>query len=251
MRIPEDHWMRNTAIAHRGLWNKDIPENSLLAYKNAADNGFAIEIDVHLTTDGEVVSFHDATLLRMTGVDRKITDCSLKELKGYKLLETEYTIPTLKEILPIVKDKSPLLIELKSYSKEMVGKLEKATYDILKDYDGDFAIQSFNPFSVKWFTDNAPEIIRGQLSSYFIGDSMKRLNKLLLKKLFFNNQTKVDFVSYDQRNIPNRYIEKAKREGKVIIAWTVVTSQREKELQPIVDNIIFENYVRKTNTFPE
>ena len=62
MRINKDYWLLNTPIAHRGLWGGDLIENSLPAYQNAVNNGYAIEIDLYSTTDGEIVCFHDATL---------------------------------------------------------------------------------------------------------------------------------------------------------------------------------------------
>ncbi|MEG1519501.1 MAG: glycerophosphodiester phosphodiesterase family protein [Clostridia bacterium] len=242
MRVEKNHWLRTTHIAHRGLWGGDVPENTLAAYKAAADAGFAIEIDVHLTADGQVVSHHDANTLRMTGVDKKICETTLDELRKLRIANTDESIPTLKEILPIVKGKSPLLIEIKSESTK-VGALEQALYDIIKDYDGDYAIQSFNPYSVRWYTDNAPSIIRGQLSSFFEGDHRPKFQSFVLKRLLFNRSTKVDFVSYQQKNLPNKYVTKAKRQGKLIIGWTVTSQKRQDELKELTDNVIFENYL--------
>ena len=74
-RIPENHWLRTKPIAHRGYWGGDVPENSRAAYERAAEKGYPIEIDVYLTKDEKIVSFHDGTLKRMTGrgsVDRKV-----------------------------------------------------------------------------------------------------------------------------------------------------------------------------------
>ena len=55
-------------IAHRGLFNtEEAPENSLAAFKLAIEKGYAIELDTQVSSDGEVVVFHDATLNRMCG----------------------------------------------------------------------------------------------------------------------------------------------------------------------------------------
>ncbi len=242
MRIEKDNWLRNTRICHRGLWGKDVPENSMLAYQKAVDNGFAIEIDVYLTSDNEIVIHHDPTTLRMCGVDKKISSCTLKELKELRLDGTSETIPTLKELLKITEGKSPLLIEIKSVSKN-AGKLEEILYNILKDYKGEFAIQSFNPFSVKWFTENAPHIIRGQLASYFKGENtLPWYQKFMLKRLMFNGITKPDFISYDEKALPNIYVKRTKKQGKLLIAWTVTSMERQIELEKFCDNVIFENY---------
>ena len=56
-------------IAHRGLHDRarGVPENSLPAFECAVAGGYAIELDIHLTKDGQAVVFHDDTLMRMTG----------------------------------------------------------------------------------------------------------------------------------------------------------------------------------------
>lgn len=68
-------------IAHRGA-SKDAPENTLaaamLAWKQGADG---LEGDFHLTRDGAIVCINDATTLRTTGVEGKIADMTLDELK--------------------------------------------------------------------------------------------------------------------------------------------------------------------------
>jgi Glycerophosphoryl diester phosphodiesterase len=54
--------------AHRGLYEKDqsVPENTLEAFKRAAENGYGVELDVQLSMDGAVVVFHDDKVDRMT-----------------------------------------------------------------------------------------------------------------------------------------------------------------------------------------
>ena len=62
-------WLVETPIAHRGLHNKECPENSLPAFQNAIDAGYPIEIDVQIIADGTVVVFHDESLSRLTDND--------------------------------------------------------------------------------------------------------------------------------------------------------------------------------------
>ena len=52
-----------TDYAHRGLHGGDIPENSLAAFRLAAEAGYGIELDLQLSRDGEVMVFHDYTLV--------------------------------------------------------------------------------------------------------------------------------------------------------------------------------------------
>lgn len=103
----------STKYAHRGLHDKELPENSLAAFGAAVDRGFGIELDVRLTKDGVLVVFHDDTLTRMCGVDKRVSELTLDEIKELKLAGSEYGVPTLEEFLDCVGGKVPLLIELK------------------------------------------------------------------------------------------------------------------------------------------
>lgn len=62
--------------AHRGLYDNEhgIPENSMAAFRRAVDKGYGIELDVHLTADNQLVVFHDDTLTRMCGMNKKISE---------------------------------------------------------------------------------------------------------------------------------------------------------------------------------
>ena len=61
--------IRRHRFAHRGLHDRDlgIPENSLAAFRRARDLGFGVELDVHLTADGQLAVIHDANTRRMCG----------------------------------------------------------------------------------------------------------------------------------------------------------------------------------------
>ncbi|MFG1514500.1 glycerophosphodiester phosphodiesterase family protein, partial [Halobacteriovorax sp. ZH3_bin.1] len=61
----------DTYIAHRGLHDDKKPENTMAAFKAAIKHNYAIELDVHLSSDGHVVVFHDETLERLTGSNGK------------------------------------------------------------------------------------------------------------------------------------------------------------------------------------
>lgn len=218
-------FLKNRIIAHRGYHDisKNIPENSIASYKRAIEYGYAIEIDLHLLKDGNIVSMHDDYLERMTGNSKKIVDCTYDEIKDLKLLETEEHIPLLKEILDLVNGRVPLLIEYKYDNK--VGLLEEKSMELLKNYKGEYAIQSFNPKSVKWFKDNYKDIPRGQLASSFANEKMCFIKKLILKNVLLFSYNKPDFVSYAIKDLPNSRIEKLRKKGICIFGWTI----RDKE----------------------
>ena len=99
--------------AHRGLHNDEIPENSLAAFEAACEAGHGIELDIQLSKDGEVMVFHDYTLIRMTGKEGKVCDYTAAELKSTSLKGTDQTIPTFAEVLDLVNGRVPILVELK------------------------------------------------------------------------------------------------------------------------------------------
>src|SRR5690554_4348306 len=70
-------------IAHRGA-SRDAPENTLSAVKLAWEYGAdAVEIDVMLTRDREIVVMHDARTGRICGDDHAVRDLTLKELRRF------------------------------------------------------------------------------------------------------------------------------------------------------------------------
>ena len=237
MNLQNDFWLFNRPIAHRGLWGGDIIENSLTAYKAAAEKGYPIEIDLFFTKDGEIVCFHDDTLSRMTGENGKITEKSLAELKALSLKGTSEKIPTLAEVLDICRGKVPLLIEIKDQPDDSI--VDKAV-NILKDYDGEFAVQSFNPFYIKRVKKLAPEFVCGILGTH--EKERGRITNYVLKHLSFNFMIKPDFISYHKEGL--KFV-KRKAKKTPVIAWTVTDEKERQSLPPFVKNIIFENFIPK------
>lgn len=241
-------WLFNTPIAHRGIHNDKYPENSMPAYKAAIDKKKNIEIDVHLTSDGEVVVFHDADLERMCGEKIKISDIPSQSLSNYKLKGTEYTIPLLVDLFELIQGQVGLLIEIKHLfgsCDELCSKL----YELIKGYKGNVAIQSFAPKVVKWFKNNAPEIPRGLLAtSYnemkvanFVKKGLNIMTKLLgntvLKKI------KPDFIAYNINSFPSDRLRKLREEGMPFLTWTVKNPEQLEFAKDWADNVIFESFL--------
>jgi glycerophosphoryl diester phosphodiesterase len=86
------------AFAHRGGATAE-PENTLRAFADAVDLGYQyIETDVHATSDGVLVAFHDDDLSRTCGVNKKIAESTWDELRDVRVHDTE-PIPLLEDIL--------------------------------------------------------------------------------------------------------------------------------------------------------
>lgn len=110
--VLSDKSKSRAAAAEGPLWPEDvmrwkaegrriIPENSMKAFRMAVRHGFGSELDVHLTLDGKLVVFHDANLMRMTGVDGTIEKMTWSELSRVRLLDTSSRIPLLEEVLDL------------------------------------------------------------------------------------------------------------------------------------------------------
>ena len=235
-------WLVERCIAHRGLHNSENPENSLGAFSNAIKQGYPIELDVHMISDGTIVVFHDESLSRVTGKDGYLKNLTKEDLKDYHLFNTDYVIPTFDEVLQLVNGQVPILIEIKNKGK--VGDLESVLLKTLQDYKGDYAIQSFNPFVLEWFKNNAPEIIRGQLAGYFKGEKLSFVKKFALKRMLLNKKVSCpDFISYDAQNVPNRFVNKYKK--LPLLVWCVRNQQEYLKVVKYCDNVIFENFEPK------
>lgn len=236
-------WLVEKYIAHRGFYNDKLPENSIGAFKNAIDHDYGIELDVHQIADGTVVCFHDDKLQRMTDKSGYLKNISCKHcLKEYKLNGTKYTIPTLQEVLELVDGKVPILVEIKNTGK--VGPLEEAVWELLKNYKGEYAVVSFNPFVLEWFKKNAPEVIRGQGSSYFRGERLSFVTKFVLKRMMLNKKiSEPHFITYNTKNLPNRFVNKFK--DLPLLAWPVESQKEYNRVVKHCDNIIFEHFEPK------
>jgi len=228
-------------IAHRGLHFKNelIPENSLGAFSRAIQHDIAIEFDVHITSDGNLVVFHDNNLKRITGIDKIVEDCTLEFLKELKLLNTTFKIPTLQDVLNLIDGKVPILIEIKNERK--VGLLEEKLLETLKTYKGKYVIESFNPLSLLWFKKHAPNIIRGQLSSKDIDGVTSKFEKIVLENMLLNAFVKPDFIAYDIKYITNKLVKKCKRENRFLLGWTIRDNESLNKAKTFCDGLIFEN----------
>ncbi len=110
MKSVTDSSIKTEVLAHRGDSVK-FPENTMPAFKSAVDMQVdRIETDVHLTSDGKIVIWHDNTMERMTGDKRQISELSWKEMKEIDA-GTLFTINNGKSFPFKGKKITPILLE--------------------------------------------------------------------------------------------------------------------------------------------
>lgn len=231
--------------AHRGLYTADqrVPENSLPAFRAAVEAGYGVELDVQLTRDKRIVVFHDDTLLRACGVDARVDAFPHDELRErMRLFGTEETIPLFSEVLSVLGGRVPVIVELKT-GGDRFG-LCGRTLAMLRAYNGPFCIESFDPFIVRWFRRQAPDVVRGQLS-----EQMRRSRpmlgvwrSLMMSRVFSNFATRPHFIAYRVGALPWP-VRLCAALGAMRVVWTARPDNSEQHaLERACDAIIFEYY---------
>ena len=219
--------LRGWNYAHRGLHSEGVPENSMAAFRAALDHGYGIEFDLHLLKDGNLAIIHDASLKRTAGADVMIEDLTTEDLTSYHLEGTEETIPTFRQLLDLYAGKAPLIIELKPERGNHAALTETACR-MLEDYNGVYCLESFDPRCIAWLKKNRPELIRGQLSKNYFGDTngLKPSTCFMLTHSLSHFITMPDFTAYkfaDRKNLSTWICRKLY--GVQGVSWTLQTKE--------------------------
>lgn len=197
-------------IAHRGIHNEAIPENSMKAFSLALKKNIPIEFDVHILKDKNIVVFHDDNLKRMTNKDKFIKECTYEEIKDLKLKNTDEKIPLLKDVLKLVGGKVLLDIELKMDVTD--HSLEDGLIEILKDYNGEVILKSFDYRKVKYLKKH---------TNYKIGLLIKRMSgfkDFIIRNINFNILIKPDFLACNKNMLDCKSVKTFKKD---IYIWTI------------------------------
>jgi glycerophosphoryl diester phosphodiesterase len=237
--------------AHRGYWNtndpgeENRPENSLAGFRAAVEKDYGIELDVHLSKDGHLVVHHDDSLKRLTGVDIRIADSTLAEIRACKLPNGE-PVPTYDEVLDTVAGRIPMIVEVKVENRNHDA-LSKAVYERMQRYDGPWCMESFDPRAVKWFRMNAPEIIRGQLAfdSAGKGKNFKEWTRnLYIASMLQNFLARPDFIAFSASSVKwhSLPIHLLRLMKPWFVAWTVRSQADMDKWRGQWDLQIFEKF---------
>jgi glycerophosphoryl diester phosphodiesterase len=162
-------------VAHRGA-SGQVPENTMEAFRLGVEAGAdAIELDVHLTADGQLAVIHDDTLDRTTdrsGAVRSLTMDEIREADagarftrrddaGYPFRGRGLRVPTLPEVLAWLPGGVGLVIEIKA--REAADPVVEAVRDHAVRRDGRLAVISFDEASIERVRELDPEVKTGYL----------------------------------------------------------------------------------------
>lgn len=216
--------IKKLTIAHRGIYdNINIPENSFLAFLLAKKSKIPIELDVRYTKDKKLVVFHDNSLYRMTKINKKVSDCTFDEVKSFPLIKTNYRTPLLSEVLSLINGDVLIDIEIKEKNTDICLDLA----DMLDNYNGKFIISSFYPSVINWFKKKRPDYIIGLIMGV---DFSSRLS-------FFDHY-KYDFIAVAKGQVKFRRIQRKRRDGTIILTWTIQDNEEMSEYQNYSDSFI-------------
>ncbi len=230
-------WLKDRPIAHRGLHdgNAAVFENSMSAFQAAIDAGYAIECDVHLSADRVPVVFHDENLERLTGSSGSIRARSADALSALRLGSSSDTIPSLADLLALVRGQVPLIVELKGIDPASDQGFVGAVAAVAQDYNGPLAFMSFD----HWLLEQSDDL--GGL--YPLGLTAEGIRPEILdahRRIF---DGRCDFTSYNVHHLPNAFVDWVRTErGAPVISWTVRTPDEVERSSLHADQMTFEGF---------
>ncbi len=206
-------------IAHRG-YSGAYPENTMLSFSKAVESGAdGIELDVHLSRDGEVIIIHDEALERTTGCSGCVSDYTRSELErinaGKTMGEKDgFTpIPSLEEYLSMIRETGLYTnIELKTAPVYYPG-IEEKTVELVRRFGLEKRVifSSFNWLSVFRLRTIAPEFPVGLLFDGLmlrnIGAEMRAMG--------------IECYHPSMRILSDEAVRELQENGRRINVWTV------------------------------
>jgi len=214
-------------ICHRGYWGEGRTENGMAAFEEAIKNGFAFELDIHLTADKQLIVCHDSELERTTGKQGIIEELTLEEIKrDYRLLDGG-EVPTFEEVLDLNNERVPIVVELKTHKSNFRALAKKAmkALERIKDTKT-ITVISFDPRSLLFVKKK--RFTRGLLIYN------KRPDILATLRFFDYLDIEDVMLGYDK-------VIKYRKAGGLVNSWTIETEEQLDHANKMADMITFQH----------
>ncbi len=199
-------------IGHRGC-NLE-PENTLRALAKGMECADFVEVDVRMSKDGVPMIMHDRTLERTTNGKGMVKDFTLEQLKELDAGKGE-KIPTLREVLDLVRDRG-LLVEIKEAGSE-----EKICDTIKESGVRNLILVSFNPGSLRNAKEMLPDIKTGIIYSRVVENPLQ---------LALGIKANILLPKYELAS--RELVERSHRGNLMVFPWTLNTDH---EIRNAVD----------------
>lgn len=137
-------FLNHSIITHRGIYNNiTIYENSIESIMYSIKNNLSVSIEIRMTKDKEIIVFNDEEMKRLIKLKDNVNTITKDELNYI----SQYYVPTLKEILKMINNKVPIILNIKEDNKIFRNKL----INILNTYKGKIALHSINLEAIKYY----------------------------------------------------------------------------------------------------
>jgi glycerophosphoryl diester phosphodiesterase len=226
-------------FGHRGF-SGNYPENTILSFQKAAELGCdGMEMDVHLSKDGELVVIHDEALVRTTGKPGLVSDYTRSELERIKASRTkddayDVTIPSFEEYCAFASKHDYVTnVEIKT-NRTWYPDIEKKTVDMVHQFglEDRIIFSSFNWLSVVRCKSLAPEIPCGLLYE----------NQGIRHLAYQAKDHGLQFLHPDFQLLDDETVEECRKEGVGINVWTINTEERMRKLMAWNVRSVISNY---------
>ena len=236
-------------IAHRAYHDlaSGRPENGPSAIAAAVAAGYAIEIDLQMSADGQALVFHDYDLDRLTAEQGPVSALTARAATALPLAggAPDELVPTLGQVLDQVAGRVPLLIELKDQSRTSgTGPLEAATAAVLAGYAGPVAVMSFNPDQVAEMARLAPDVPRGLTTCAFDPADwpLDDATCARLRAIADAERVGASFISHHHTDLDRPRVAELRDAGLAVFCWTIRSPAEEAAARRVAHNITFEGY---------
>ncbi|MGI6695690.1 MAG: glycerophosphodiester phosphodiesterase [Christensenellales bacterium] len=232
--------MKTLICAHRGA-SGYAPENTLEAFALAVEQGAeAVELDVHLSRDRELVVAHDERIDRVSDGTGYIGQLSLKEIKKHLFNAThpqyqEAKAPTLEEVFDLLKETSLIInVELKNNYMPYEGMEERCISLAAKKGMSDRIIySSFNHRSLLRIKEIDPEAVCGVL-----------YNCCLIEPWDYGRKLGIEAIHphYSELLLNPDECEASHKAGLKVNTWTVNDDRDMKKIILMGADMLITNY---------
>jgi glycerophosphoryl diester phosphodiesterase len=242
-------WLVARPIAHRGLHDAthSLIENTAGAVCAAVADGYGIEVDLQISSDGEAMVHHDAELGRLTEGDERLDRLSAAALKRVAFRDSDERIMTLGELCDLVGGRVTMLLELKSRF-DGDARLPARVDAVLAGYSGPVAPMSFDPRQLAALRQKAPRLPSGLIAAKYrphpYWDQMPAWLRHSMGSLLPAALTaRPHFVAYAIRDLPALAPWFARHALCLpLLTWVVRTEAERERAARCADQIIFEGF---------
>ncbi len=246
-RLFPDHalaWVTERPVAHRGLHGGSVIENTPSAISAAIAGGYAIEVDVQISRDGEAMVHHDDALGRLTDGRGNLRDLTAAALARVRFCATSDRMMTLGGLCDLTGGRATLLVELKSRF-DGDRRIAARTAAVLSGYRGPAAAMSFDPTLIAALRRMAPRLVRGMVAErHFSPSSWPQVSAKQRRSMAFflhADETRPHFVAYRVQDLPGPVPALVRYGwGRPLLAWTVRNAADRARAGRFADQMIFE-----------